>query len=199
MKKFRATALSAAVLCSGCAMYGAFAFDSDEPLAEPGARPPAPVRPAEYALYRDVPAVCEAGLFAETTPAYDMGHGGVPASVGVLPLRPIAERSMESLVGNHFRFPLPGERPALEIDMTPAFISVRRNRDAALVKIKIDVSCRKCAGTREELFRNSYAAERRGEWAEGLMPVALYEAFNDISGAFLDDFRRKVPPGALVD
>lgn len=188
-----------AVLFSGCLLYCGLSFDSEEPMIEPETLPSPPRRSAEYAAYRNFAVTCDATNFAETTLAYDMGYGGVPASVGVYPLRAVAARAAESLVENHFRAALPGERPVFEIDMTPAFLSVRQNRDWALVKIKIDISCKRCDGTGAELFQNSYTADRNGVWVNGKVPIALYEAFNDIISAFLDDFRRKVPPDALLD
>ena len=199
LKSFAPLALLPALLCGGCVLYCALNPDSEEPLTDPDQIPPPPILSAEYAAYRNCAVACGAKRFAETTRAYDMGYAGVPACVGVYPLKAVAARSTESLVANHFRVPLPGESPAAEIDITPSFISVRRNGNTALVKIKIDVACTRQDGTGRELFRESYTGERTGEWVRGRIPVALYEAFNDIMRAFLEDFRRKVPPDALSD
>lgn len=199
LKSFAPLALLPALLCGGCILYCALNPDSEVPLTEPDHIPSPPSLSAEYAAYRNFVVACDAKRFAETTRAYDMGYGGVPACVGVYPLKAVAARSTESLVANHFRAPLPGESPVAEIDISPSFISVRRNGSNALVKIKMDVACRRQDGTGRELFRESYTGERTGEWVGGRIPVALYEAFNDIMCAFLDDFRQKVSPDALTD
>lgn len=189
----------AAVILSGCASYFGLTFDSNMPLAEPADIPAAPDFSMEFAAYRNFAVATDPTPFAERVMATDMGRGGLPASVGSYPLRMIAERGIRSLVEKHFREPLPGERPAAVLETTPQFISVKQDGRIARVKMSVAIRCVKQDEARTVLLNKTYTGERTGPWVKGQVPIALYEALDDIWSAFLKDFRTDVRPTTLMD
>ncbi|MBQ6925141.1 MAG: hypothetical protein IJQ73_10915 [Kiritimatiellae bacterium] len=187
------------LLCAGCVVYH-LGLDngSRAPLSEPAHIPDAPDMSVDFAAYRVFAVASDASPFSETLIATDMGRMGVPVDVGTAPLRRIAARGIQSLVERHFRRPLADERPALALETSPQFLSVRQDGTLARVKISVAVKCVRQDGARKSLISKIYTAERTGPWVGGQVPVALYEAMNDIWAAFLRDFRQAVPPATLM-
>lgn len=187
------------LLCSGCAIYTGLNRGTDKPLSEPTQVPDVPDKSAEFDSYGGFAVETDPSMFSENMLAMDMGEFGVPVGVGTLPLRKIAERDIQAIVERHFRFPRAGERPAFSLATIPQFLSVRRDGRWARVKISIRVECTKQDAQRTRLFSEVYTAETTGPWVEGMVPVALYEALNEIWEAFLCDFQRKVRHSSLLD
>ena len=186
-------------LCGGCVVFYGLTFDSDRPLAEPAVLP-APVDvSADFAMYRVFAIATDPTPFEESVNATDMGRGGIPATVGKYPLRAIAARGLHSLVERHFRLPLPDERPAAVLETIPQFLSVRRDGGIARVKVSVAIRCIKQDAARTVLLSQTYTGERTGPWVNNDVPVALYEALDDIWAAFLREFRSTVRPAMLRD
>lgn len=186
-------------LNTGCILYLDIVGDSEALLAEPQNLPPAPNLSQAFGAYRDVPVMVDPEPFAETVRATDMGNAGVPLCVGLYPLRAIAERGLRSLVERHFRPPAPGEQPALVLETTPSALSVRKDGGMARVSMSVTVRCNKVDEARTVLLAKTYTGTRTGAWADNMVPVAVYEALNDIWLAFLEDFLLHVPPASLAD
>ena len=199
MKRLVPFLLLPIALCSGCLSYFGITFDSDKPLAEPAEIPASPDRSTDFAAYRNFAIATDPAPFAENILATDMGRGGLVQTVGRVPLRAIAARGIQSLVERHFRAPLPDERPAAVLETTPQFLSVKQDGRVARVKLTIAVRCVKQDEERTVLLQNTYLGERRGPWIKGQVPVALYEALDDIWSAFLKEFRSTVRPATLMD
>lgn len=186
-------------LCAGCLTYLGITFDSEKPLAEPTEIPVGPDLSTDFAAYRNFAIATDPSSFSESILATDMGRGGLVQTVGKVPLRTIAARGIRSLVEKHFRAPLPDERPAALLETTPQFLSVKQDGRVARVKLSVAVRCVKQDEDRTVLLKNTYKGERTGPWVEGQVPVALYEALDDVWSAFLKDFRANVRPATLMD
>lgn len=186
-------------LCTGCLSFFGITFDSEKPLAEPAQIPSGPDLSREFAEYGVFAVSADPSLFAETTRATDMGRGGLLETVGMVPLRAIAARGLSSLVERHFREPIADERPAFVLESSPQFISIRQDRKTARIKISVLVRCIKQDEDRTVLLAKTFVGERTGPWAKGQVPVALYEALNDVWDAFLREFRSTVRPATLMD
>lgn len=199
MKRFLPLLLLPLCLCSGCLSFFGITFDSEKPLAEPAQIPSGPDLSVEFAAYRNFAVAADPSLFAETTRATDMGRGGLLETVGMVPLRAIAARGLSSLVERHFREPIADERPAFVLESSPQFISIRQDRKTARIKISVLIRCIKQDEDRTVLLAKTFVGERTGPWAKGQVPVALYEALNDIWDAFLREFRSTVRPATLMD
>ena len=199
MKRFLPLLLLPICLCSGCLSFFGITFDTEMPLVEPAQIPSGPDRSVDFAAYRNFAIATDPSSFAESIRATDMGRGGLMQTVGMVPLRKIAARGIQSLVERHFRSPLPNERPAAVLETTPKFLSVKQDGRTALVKISVSFRCVKQDENRTVLLENTYVGERMGPWVKGQVPVALYEALDDIWAAFLKEFRANVRPATLMD
>lgn len=193
-----AAALSVAFL-SGCVSYFGITFDSTRPLAEPADRPVPLDFSEDFAAYHVFAIATDPTPFAANVMATDMGRGGLTQTVGLVPLRTIATRGIDSLVEKHFRAPLHDERPAAVLETTPQFISIRQDGRVARVKMSVAIKCVKQDEARTVLLKKTYQGERTGAWIKGQVPVALYEALDDIWSEFLKDFRANVRPASLMD
>lgn len=187
------------MLCSGCLTFFGITLDSKSPLAEPAQKTSGPDITTEFAPYRNFAIASDDTPFAEWIYVTDMGRGGLTQTVGMVPLRTIAGRGIHALVDRHFRAPLPEERPAAVLETTPQFLSVRKDGHTARVKLSIAIRCVKQDASRTVLLSETYAGERTGAWINGQVPVALYEALDDIWAAFLKQFRSTVRPASLMD
>ena len=187
------------LLCAGCMTYFGICVDKDTLLVEPASPPDAPDFSQDFATYHNFAAATDPSSFSELTHATDMGRGGLTVTVGKVPLRAIAARGIQSLVERHFRVPIAGERPAFVIDTTPQFMSIRQDGRIARVKMSVAIRCVKQDEARTVLLKNTYAGERTGPWVKGEVPIALYEALDDIWSAFLKEFRANVRPTSLMD
>lgn len=199
MKRLVPLLLLPLALCTGCLSFFGITIDSEKPLAEPASIPSGPDRSVDFAAYRNFAVAFDPTSFAESIRATDMGRGGLTQTVGMVPLRAIAARGIQSLVERHFRAPLPDERPAAVLETTPQFLSVRQDGRIARVKLTVAVRCVKQDGERTVLLKNTYMGERTGPWVKGQVPVALYEALDEIWAAFLEEFRATVRPATLMD
>lgn len=199
MRCVRLMALSL-LFCTGCvAILGLEPGSDTRPLFEPANVPAVPAQSEEFEPYGIFAVDADASLFSESMLAMDMGRMGVPAGVGILPLRKIASRGIQSIVENHFRRPRTGERPAFTLSPAPQSLSVRKDGKLARVKVAIRMDCTKQDAQSTRLLSEIYTAETTGPWVDGTVPVALYEALNEIWEAFLCDFRKKVRPATLLD
>jgi len=194
----RMALMLSSALCSGCAIFWMLHTGSELPLAEPSPVPASPDRSAQFGDYRGF-AVAIDSDFTEWVPATDMGRMDVPVSVGLYPLRAIAERDLRMLVARHFRASVSGERPAALLEANPQFLSVRKDGGTARVRIDIFLRLVRQDKARTVLFAKKYSGVRTGVWIDGTVPMALYEAMNDIVSAFLNDVLEKVPPSSFQD
>ncbi len=199
MKRFVPFLLLPLALCTGCLSHFGITFDSEMPLAEPETIPSGPDLSTDFAEYAVVPVVADPAQFAETTRATDMGRGGLLETVGMVPFHAIAARGLHVLVHRHFRDPLKDERPSMVLETSPQFISIRQDRKTARIKISVLIRCVKQDESRTVLLAKTYTGERMGPWVKGQVPVALYEALDDIWAAFLKEFRASVRPATLMD
>ena len=187
------------ILCSGCLTFFGITFNSDKPLVEPAQKSSGPDNSTEFAPYRNFAIATDDTPFAEWIYATDMGRGGLTQTVGKLPLRTIAGRGIHTLVERHFRTPLPEERPAAVLETTPQFLSVKKDGHTARVKLTVAINCIKQDEARTVLLSKAYTGERTGSWVDGQVPVAFYEALDDICAAFLKEFRSTGRPASLMD
>ena len=199
MKRLVPFLLLPLALCTGCLSFFGITFDSEKPLAEPSTIPPGPDLSTEFAAYRNFAVATDPSPFAESIFATDMGRGGLVQTVGKVPLRAIAARGIRSLAERHFRIPLKDERPAFVFETTPKFLSVRQDGRTARAKLSVAIRCIKQDESRTILLDKTYEGERTGPWVKGEVPVALYEALDDIWSAFLKEFRSTVRPATLMD
>lgn len=187
------------LFCPGCAVYVGLDRGTDRPLSEPAHIPDAPDKSGEFDAYGVFAVETDPSPFPESMLAMDMGPMGVPAGVGTLPLRKIAARNIQAIIEHHFRSPRAGERPAFSLGTIPQALSVRQDGELARVKISIRVECIKQDAQRTRLLSEVYTAETTGPWVDGKVPMALYEALDEIWQAFLSDFPRKIRPSTLLD
>ena len=200
MKMYIPFVALAIVFCSGCALFwdlqnmeGRAIRD----LVEPSSLPAVPDMSTDLAEYRDIAVAYDASPFSEKLYATDMGEFGVPVNVGAVPLRRIAARDLKSLIDIHFRHPVGNELPALVFETRPQFLSVKKDRGIARVRISVLVRCFRQNETSSCLLSKKYDVERSSHWVSGTVPIALYEALNDIWEAFLLDFRKTIQLSAV--
>ena len=199
MRWIRHLAALSVLFCVGCIADIGLDRGSNRPLVEPAHVPVAPDKSEQFDAFGVFAVETNPSPFSETMLAMDMGRTGLPASVGTLPLRTIAARDIQDLVEHHFRHPRAGERPAFTLETIPQTLSVRKDGKLARVKISIMVRCTKQDAERTRFLSEIYTAETTGPWVDGMVPVALYEALNEIWESFLGDFLRKVRPATLLD